>query len=466
MSAFEPPVPVRTYPLLRYGFRFCLCFAVVATCAFALACRTHSQTDPIVVNWSTMHQPIDGFGASATGYVSGLTPQQADQFFSAEKGLGLSLLRIRAIADTKRQDCGCVANAEPYECVVGEKSQIVTGDLRTAQLAIARGVRLFVAPWSPPAEMKTSGKYCSSGSMKEDLANYAKYADELADYLLLLHRNGVDAAALSVQNEPDLENKAYDTCRWTGKAMHDFIPFLAKAISGAGFSGVKIGAPEQSTWAFGILRESMDDVSVAANIGLVFGHAYDSDAPSGLPAMSGTHFWQTEVSQPSSFDGGISDGLRWARSIHNYMIIGANAWMYWNLSCNQKQFNAGNNMCLTDRKGDLAKRAYVLGQYAKFIRPGWQRMGVSNSGFLLVTAYRGPGNEFALVVVNEDRSPVRNQVFVLNGITSRHSSVTPWVTSSSASLAPQRVSFFASDGVTFTYTIPASSVVTFRGNAD
>jgi glucuronoarabinoxylan endo-1,4-beta-xylanase len=439
---------------------------VVVACIFAVGCRLHLQSDPIVVNWDTMHQTIDGFGASATGYVTGFTPQQADQFFSAEKGLGLSLLRIRAIADTKHLDCGCVVNAEPYACVVGEKSQIVSGDLQTAQLAVARGAKVFATPWSPPAEMKTSGKYCSSGEMKEDPANYEKYAGELADYLSLLQKNGLAIMAISVQNEPDLENKDYDTCRWTGKQIHDFIPLLSKAISGAGFESVKIAAPEQSKWAFDLMKETMGDPSAADKVGLIFGHGYDSDDPSGLPAVSGRHFWETEVGEATSFDGGISDGLRWARSIHNYMTIGANAWMYWSLSCAEKHFNHGNNMCLTDQKGDLAKRGYVLGQYAKFVRPGWQRIGVTNNSPLLVTAYRGPANDFVLVIVNENRSPVRDQPFLLNGATSLHHNVAPWITSSSASLAAQSTVPLAADGITLRYTIPGNSVVTFQGKAD
>lgn len=440
--------------------------AIVANCICALGCRTSSQSNPIVVNWNTMHQVIDGFGASATGYVTGFTPQQADQFFSADKGLGLSLLRIRAIADTKHLDCGCVVNAEPYECVVGEKSQIVSGDLQTAQLAAARGAKLFATPWSPPAEMKTSGKYCSGGAMKEDPANYEKYAKELADYLSLLQKNGLAVTAMSVQNEPDLENQGYDTCRWTGKQFHDFIPLLSKAIDRAGFENVKIAAPEQSKWAFDLMEETMNDPLVADKVGMIFGHGYDSDAPSGLPAVNGRHLWETEVGEATPFDGGISDGLRWARSIHNYMTIGANAWMYWSLSCAEKHFNHSNNMCLTDQKGNLAKRAHVLGQYAKFVRPGWRRIGVTNNGPLLVTAYRGPTNDFALVIVNENHSPVRDQVFLLNGATSLHSTVAPWITSSSASLAAQSAAPFAADGITLTYTIPGNSVVTFQGKAD
>jgi glucuronoarabinoxylan endo-1,4-beta-xylanase len=420
----------------------------------------------VIVNWNTLHQTVDGFGASATGYASGFTPQQADQFFSVETGLGLSLLRIRPIADKQDLDCGCVANITPHHCVKGLSSQIESGDLKVAQTATSRGVRLFATPWSPPAEMKSSGKYCAAGSMKGDPANYSKYAGQLADFLSLLRENAVSLDAISVQNEPDLDNDRYDTCRWTGKEIHDFIPFLSKAISGAGFESVKIATPEQSTWAFDLASETMSDPSVADKIGLVLGHAYGSENPSGYPSVGGRHVWQTEVGDGERFDGSMANGLRWARSIHNYMTIGVNAWMYWSLACGETHFNHSNNMCLTDSNENLAKRAYVLGQYSKFIRPGWQRIGITNEGPLLVTAYRGPGKEFAIVAINAYRSPVRDQAFALNGVTSLHSSITPWVTSSSISLKAQPPLSLTANTAAFTYTIPAGSIVTFQGKGD
>lgn len=76
----------------------------------------------------------------------------------------------------------------------------------------------------------------------------------------------------------------------------------------------------------------------------------------------------------------MTDAITWAQYIHNYMTVGVNAWMYWMLDCVPKYFNQSNNMCLTDQKSNFAKRAYVFGQYAKFIRPGWRRVGVRNRG--------------------------------------------------------------------------------------
>jgi glucuronoarabinoxylan endo-1,4-beta-xylanase len=420
----------------------------------------------ITVNWSATRQTIDGFGASATGYTGNLSVEQVDRFFSPDTGLGLSLLKIRAIADTLDADCNCVANNPRYKCVLGRASQIVSGDLHVAQLAAARGAHVFAGPWSPPAAMKSSGKYCAGGSIKGDPTNYAKYAAQLASFPQLLEAHGVSIDTLSVQNEPNIEDKDYDTCRWTAQQIHDFIPYLWEALRSAGFGRIKIALPEETDWKFDLMNAAAADSSVADKIGLIMGHAYNAEKPASLPSFQGRHVWQTEVSSFKGFDGGMSDGLIWARSIHNYMMIGANAWMYWNLDCGELYFNHDNNMCLTDQSGHFAKRAFVLGQYARFVRPGWQRVDLTNRGWLSVTAYKGPGGKFAIVVINKARHSVRNQEFILNGITSQHSQIVPWLTSASASLEAQVPVSLLANGSMFMYTIPASSVVTFQGQAD
>jgi glucuronoarabinoxylan endo-1,4-beta-xylanase len=439
-------------------------FVCVSLSAVVLARLFWAPT--VIVNWNATRQTIDGFGASATGYTGDLSAEQADRFFRADTGLGLSLLRIKAIPGTLDTDCSCVSNHSPYKCVVGPDSQILTGDLRIAQLATERDVRLFAAPWSPPATMKTSGKYCSSGSMIGNIENYSRYAAELASFPQLLKAHGVSIDALSIQNEPNVEDSQYDTCRWSAQQIHDFIPYLSDALRAADFQTVKIALPEETSWRFDLMKTAMNDPTVAEKVGLLLGHAYGSERPSIVPSTHGLHVWQSEVGGFKSFDGSMSDALTWATFIHNYMTVGANAWMYWNLDCGELYFNAETNMCLTDHDSHFAKRAYVLGQYAKFIRPGWQRIDVINRGWLRVTAYKGPANKFAVVVVNQGWLAARNQEIVLRGVAARRSQIVPWLTSASVSLEAQTAVSTTADGSKFRYSIPARSVVTFQGQAD
>jgi O-glycosyl hydrolase len=432
----------------------------------ALYCILTLKHSAITIEWNSPRQVIDGFGASVTGYNEAFTSARADEFFSAQTGLGLSLLRIRVIPDTIDEDCGCVSNSTPYYCVVGPKVQIVSGDLDIAKLAAERGVTLFAAAWSPPGAMKSSGRYCSKGAMKGTPANYADYAAALATFPDLLKKNGISLFAMSLQNEPNIEDAAYDTCSWSAEQIHDFVPYLWNTLHASGFGSIRLAIPEESGWKFDLLDRSMEDPAVASKIGLVMGHAYGRERPADIPPTNGLPIWQTEVSNTYRYDGSMRDGIVWARYLHNYMSAGTNAWMYWSLDCGFRYYNHDTNECLTDQHGNFAKRAFVLGQYAKFVRPGWHRVDVRNDGKLLVTAYRGPEREFAIVVVNDRRLPVHKQTFVLNGIVSQRSQVTPWLTSASDSLSARPPVSLISSGTVFSYSIPARSVVTFRGQAD
>jgi glucuronoarabinoxylan endo-1,4-beta-xylanase len=139
-----------------------------------------------------------------------------------------------------------------------------------------------------------------------------------------------------------------------------------------------------------------------------------------------------------------------------------NAWHWWFLSDGIKYGNGTDNAALTDINLNYPKRAYVTGQWSKFVRPGWHRIGVSYSGPLQITAFKSADdNSFAIAVVNPGNTVIR-QTYVLDDIQAKF--VNPWATSSTLSLAPlRRVSVV---GSTFTYEMPAQSVVTFTGTAD
>jgi glucuronoarabinoxylan endo-1,4-beta-xylanase len=120
-----------------------------------------------------------------------------------------------------------------------------------------------------------------------------------------------------------------------------------------------------------------------------------------------------------------------------------------------------DNEGLTDTNGNPAKRLYVIGNWSKFVRPGWVRMGATANpqGGAYLSAFResATGN-FAIVVINQNGSPVA-QSFALNGLTT--TSVTPWVTSATLNLT-QQSSISVSNGA-FSYTLPAASVTTLVG---
>jgi glucuronoarabinoxylan endo-1,4-beta-xylanase len=133
-----------------------------------------------------------------------------------------------------------------------------------------------------------------------------------------------------------------------------------------------------------------------------------------------------------------------------------NAWHWWALMTDEDD-NGG----LTDIHGSPAKRMFILGNWSKFVRPGWHRIGVTVSGSVRISAFKDPKNRsFAIVALNTNRYP-KAQTFALQGLST--DSIIPWVTSASSSLAPQFP--VVVNGSTLTYRLPASSVTTFTGTA-
>jgi glucuronoarabinoxylan endo-1,4-beta-xylanase len=158
----------------------------------------------------------------------------------------------------------------------------------------------------------------------------------------------------------------------------------------------------------------------------------------------------------------MTDALNWAQTIHDYLTTAnINAWVWGNISnlpqCGGQSGNGG----LTDYNGDIPMRAYATGNWSKFIRPGWHRVGVTNSGSLLTTAFQSADNSQSAVVVVNSSSADINQVFAVGA--QMGTSVVPWITSSTQSLA-QQTAVTISEGL-LTYTVPANSVVTFVGQA-
>ena len=393
-----------------------------------------SSHPTVTVNWSDVHQQIDGFGASSASTGDGITNSQADLFWSTTNGVGLSLLRVQI------------------------ESNGTYPDLATMQKAQDRGVRIWGTPWSPPASMKSNGNTNNGGSLLA--GDYQAYANYLSSYVLGLKNSyGINLYAVSIQNEPDY-TASWQSCIWTGQQFHDFLgnnllPTFAK-------NGVtaKIIMPEESGWKFDRATATLSDAVTAAGVSIIAGHNYDGAAAATYPLgqNQGKHLWETEVSSFETFDASIANGLKWAKKINDWMTIAnANAWHYWWLIDGN-----GDNEALLGPSGQTTKRLYVMGNYSKFVRPGYYRIGTSASPVagVSVSAYKDTSSgKFAIVAINQNASAVTLD-FALNGFSA--STVAPWVTSASLNLVEQ-ASITTVGGSAFVATLPAASVTTFVG---
>ena len=302
--------------------------------------------------------------------------------------------------------------------------------------------------------MKSNNSVDNGGSLLT--ADYQAYANQLATYVVNMKKQyGINLYAVSIQNEPNA-NTTYESCIWSGKQFHDFIPYLYNALSNSGVAATKILMPEKSGWVFDLATNTMLDPATAPMAGILAGHGYGNNSDNKLRVNNyGKSLWETEncdlhgTSEPS-----ITNGLTWAITIHRFLTIAqVNAWHYWDMNNTVNGLGLYQNWVPT-------KRLYCYGQFTRFIRPGYYRIGVTSSGGTSISAYKdGASTSFAIVAINTNTTAV-TQTFSLSGATTVNS-VVPWITSSSMSLSNQTA--VAVNNQSFTYTIPKQSVVTFVG---
>jgi glucuronoarabinoxylan endo-1,4-beta-xylanase len=397
----------------------------------------------VVVNLAEVHQKMDGFGASDRNSGT-LSDAQADLLFGAQ-GINLSLLRV---------------SISPS----GTPSTAASN----ATKAAARGAKVWAAPWTPPANFKDNcsrsngGHLCSAAGQAGGCTCTGSHYDEWATLLagfasVLKTQAGVDLYGLSVQNEPDY-TAGYDSCLFSTAEMVAFVKVLGPKLAALS-PRPKLMLPETSGWsvAFDHASAVLADGAAAPYLDIIATHQYFLDNPPAHAIPAGKAFWQTEDSSFEGYDASMSNALRVAGWIHNAIVTsGVSAWHYWelvNTSDNQGVYNGTSP----------AKRTFVLGNYSRFVRPGFDRVGVAGASLpaaVEVSAYANAADgTTALVIINGAASSASFSVFL--SAASRPATMTPWVTSASDDLASKAP--IAVSGGRFSVTVAAQSVTTLVG---
>jgi glucuronoarabinoxylan endo-1,4-beta-xylanase len=447
----------------------------------SLPLRAHAQTisATATVNWTDVHQTIDGFGAFADINSPTYTDTMFNQLFSTTGGAGLSVVRIAVPQGTSAS-----SYFNPNDCTsVGAACYSPVANFTNMAAA---GVKLWASSIGPPASMKSNGSViCNTGSGNSSLlaGSYPAYATWQANFIASLAAQGINLYALSVQNEPNFCPTTYEGAIWTGAQLDTYIKTnLGPAIAAlpSPQNATLIMAPEATSPSPlpALADPVFTDSSALAFMGIAATHGYISGAHphdfTGYANANGMHVWETEVygggaSNPTgaAFDGSIADGLVWAQEIHNYIVDGnVSAWHYWLLNYLVSETGDTDNEALYGPDGVTpAKRLWVMGQWARFVRPGWVRIDCTatpQTG-VFVSCFKDPvGVGFAIVVVNTNGSTTL-QTFSLAGFPSISGGVvTPYVTSPSLNIAAQATTAATSS---ITYPLLASSVTTFVGTS-
>lgn len=221
------------------------------------------------------------------------------------------------------------------------------------------------------------------------------------------------------------------------------------------------------------------DSTAWADFDIVGTHEYDTQVAFPWPTsdfakdkevwvteMAGVKWWPEEGPTAD-----INDGIVVAQWIHSALVTGeVSAWLWWWYQAQSTDDNEG----LLLQAGSAApsvpsltapdtKRHYTLGNFSKFIRPGYKRVIVSGSApsGVELSAYASPTNSAVVVVaINANASAVSVPIGFAGG--TAPTQVTPYVTSEADNLAAQTP--ISVSGSSFTAALGATTVTTFVGN--
>jgi len=481
----------------------------------------------IVINPDIKYQTIQNFGASDawTGQFIGLWPdakrnQIADLLFSTEmgdngqpKGIGLSLWRFNIgagsaaqsnIGDEWRRTESFLNNDGTYDWT---KQSGQTWLLKAAK---QRGVDQFLGfTNSPPVSLTKNGKAFSNGGIEANLAsvNYTAFSEFLSNVALHFQQEGITLNYLSPFNEPqwDWNGNGQEGCPYTNQQIFDITKKLDSLITLKQIhSKILIGEAGKLNYLYEeadkpgrgnqisdfFNQSSFRYLGAMTNVEKnISGHSYFTTAPTSnmasirqilknklSEASVPLTFWQSEYCVlgdqeeiiASGKDLSINTALYVARIIHNDLTVAnASGWQWW-LAVSAYDYKDGLiyvDKSKTDGKVEDSKLLWALGNFSRFIRPGFVRvevtgenMNVNNPIGLMVSSYMDNANKkMVTVLINYGFSDIKYKV-QFKGVNLEY--LTPYSTTSSIGkgLNPQ-----PQIKTSEVFTVPQRSIITLVG---
>jgi glucuronoarabinoxylan endo-1,4-beta-xylanase len=422
----------------------------------------NAAANSAVADLCSTSQTIRGFGGSEAwdGNVMS-TPKINNLYGTTGAELGLSMMRVR-IAPLSSWNTSTLT---------GSTSQWNT-ELQNAVEAVNAGsnVKVFATPWSAPASMKTNSSV-NEGSLITTGTTYSDYANYLEAYAQYAATQNVNLYAISMQNEPDWNpcpasdngtgtgSGCYESALWTAAQMHTWVANNASVLT------VPLIMPESYGFYNAMSDPTLNDASAAAKVAIVGGHLYGgSPYYYTLAKNLGKDVWMTEhtiyLASGETTTQSMTDALALAEEIHNSMVIGQyNAYVYWWIE-NSVGDNYYEGFVDTTSSANPTPMGYAMGQFSRFIRPGYVRINATAtpvSGVYL-SAYSGTGGHVTLVAINSTSATVSLPISIANN-NGTVTSLTPYQTTASAGLVAGTAVTLTSNS--FTASLPAKSITTF-----
>ncbi|SEI74011.1 O-Glycosyl hydrolase [Cyclobacterium xiamenense] len=404
----------------------------------------------------------------------------ADWLFSKEVdaagdplGIGLSMWRMNLGAGSAGQgaESGIKDPWRRAPSFVDERGNFdkagQKGQLWLAQAAKQRHVEyLLTFLNSPPVWLTRNGKAFADSGTQSNLApeNYGAFADFMVASLAGLQEEGLSVGFISPVNEPqwDWDDGGQEGTPYWNHEIAGIVRYLNAALQDSGLP-TKIdiaeagqieylyeehnrpGRSNQIVEFFGSSSPNfLGDLSHVSQA--ISGHSYFTTSPfqkaveqrevlaAAIRQVPGLKYWMSEYCILGGNNGeisgdkkdlGMAPALYMAQVIHNDLVVAnASAWHWW-LAISPYDYKDGLvYISKKEADGELedSKMLWTLGNYSRFIRPGYQRVSAklhgdqSGDGDLLASAYRDPkSGNLVMVLVNATSVAAKIAVRVLGG---------------------------------------------------
>jgi len=200
----------------------------------------------------------------------------------------------------------------------------------------------------------------------------------------------------------------------------------------------------------------LGDSTVSSLVTILATHDYGSNVSSTTrpaPPMGANmshRVWETEITYTAG--AAIGAGLDLARGIYAGVTGGGvNAWHYW---WTQSFLDGGS-------ASNPPKRVYAMGNFSRFVRPGYVRVGLSGApSSVQIVPFVSPSDGTVVIVALNSGSSAAQLSFFVGG-SGWPASVTPYETSASSNLGAGAA--ISVTNARFSASVAAQSITTFVG---
>jgi O-glycosyl hydrolase len=455
----------------------CLGLASLGVAADAPARADYTATaDP-----SVQYKTWQGWGTSLAwwakvvgGFPEPVRSEYMDRAFDPVKGLGLNVVRYNigggenpAYRAPNPPFLSFRAAVPGFQSAPGVWDWTADANQRwVLHAAIRRGAdQLEAFSNSPPWWMTRSGSVTGNVGGRDNLKpdSDAAFGDYLAGVVGHFHDAwGVTFRDLEPLNEPSPGwwtfgggGNRQEGCHVDPPHQNEVVKAAGAALARRGITATTVAASDESLISDAVNTTGFYDRTALGYLSKINTHSYGGGNRTQLStfaASAGKDLWLSE------YGDGDASGMQLSRQILTDVNgLHPTAWVYWQV------VDGGGWGLMVNGLGDetntaytLNKKYFVLGQYSKFLRPGFRLFALDDENSL--AGWDPKTHTLVVVTTNGGDAPSR-VTFDLSRFTHLGASVTATRTSPTENLT--KLPPTAVSGRRFTAALPAKSVTTF-----